>query len=432
MKKDRKPDPAIDGPAFPDPSPYWQTASINPTLPTQDGPWGERCAELLIAATRLQEQLPPVTRVALAALVAHMNCYYSNLIEGHRTYPDEVETAVRLAADPAKSLKPAGTPKGDERTVLVAEALAHIRAQADLRLRLVTESAWDPATPAGLAWIHRIFYGHLPAKHRWTATRSGEQRVKIVPGVLRDRAVQVGDHLPPEVAALPAFLARFAEAYAGITRPTPTTIAMIAASHHRFAWIHPFVDGNGRVARLLTDALVERSGLGADGLWCVGRGFARQVERYRALLAAADGKRTSDTDGRGPRTQAGLDQWCGFVVEVMLDQVRFMHGLVRPATLRERILTWSEREAAHGRLHPRAGRLIAEAVCVGSVTRGEATDLLRLADRYGREQIRILIAQGYLAGAEREPLRPAFPLHVVPWWFPDLFPGDVEQRLVRP
>ena len=76
--------------------------------------------------------------------------------------------------------------------------------------------------------------------------------------------------------------------------------------------------------------------------------------------------------------------------------------------------------------------MIAEAVCVGEVPRGDAADLLRLAERYGREQVRILIAQGYLSGAGREPLRPAFPLHVVPWWFPELFPGDVEQRLVRP
>lgn len=62
-------------------------------------------------------------------------------------------------------------------------------------------------------------------------------------------------------------------------------------------------------------------GLGADGLWCVGRSFARFLERYRSLLAGADREREHDTDGRGPRTQAGLDRWCAYVLETMLDQV---------------------------------------------------------------------------------------------------------------
>lgn len=219
----------------------------------------------------------------------------------------------------------------------------------------------------------------------------------------------VGKNIPPEVVCLPEFLARFTEAYRGCTKPNPTSIATIAASHHRFAWIHPFVDGNGRVARLLTDALVERSGLGAEGLWCVGRGFARSLDRYRSLLAGVDQERGHDTDGRGPRTQAGLDRWCAFVPEIMLDQVQFMHGLIRPADLRARIMAWAEREAAQDRLHPRAGRLIAEVLIAGSVSRSDAVDILRLTDRYGREQIRMLIQQGLLTAGEREPLRPAFP-----------------------
>ena len=386
-----------------------------------DRAWIDGCSELLIAATRLQEQLPPPTRQALAPLLAHMNCYYSNLIEGHRTYPGEVEQAVHSGT--------ARTDAGDQQRMLVHEAVAHIQAQAVIRNRLRTEPGWDPVAGESLAWMHQVFYGHLPEEFRWTATRSGSQRIPIVPGAWRDCPVEVGEHIPPEHAQLPEFLARFAEAYRDCTKPNPATIASIAASHHRFAWIHPFVDGNGRVARLLTDALVERSGLGADGLWCVGRGFARSLDRYRGLLAGADREREHATDGRGPRTQAGLDRWCDYVLEVMLDQVRFMHGLIRPTDLRNRIMTWAERETAQDRLHPRAGRLLAEVAIAGSVSRTDAVDILRLTDRYGREQIRILIQQGLVSAGEREPLRPAFPLKIVPWWFPGLFPGDVEQRL---
>lgn len=389
-----------------------------------DSAWGNACSELLVAATRLQEQLPSATCQALAPLLAHMNCYYSNLIEGHRTYPDEVEQAVESGAARAEA--------GDQQRMLVHEAVAHIQAQAEIHARLRTDPAWEPVAAESLAWMHQVFYGHLPELFRWTSTKSGTQRIAIEPGAWRDRPVVVGNHIPPEVTSLPKFLERFAEAYRDCTRPNPASIATIAASHHRFAWIHPFVDGNGRVARLLTDALVERSGLGANRLWCVGRGFARTLDRYRSLLAGADHEREHDADGRGPRTQAGLDRWCAYVLEVMLDQVQFMHGLIRPAGLRERIMTWAEREVAQNRLHPRAGRLIAEVVFAGSVSRMEAVDILRLTDRYGREQIRILIQQGLVVAGEREPLRPAFPLKTVPWWFPGLFPGDVEQRLDQP
>jgi Fic family protein len=407
--------------AIADPSPYVLTASLNPVHPTMGAAWIDSCSQLLIAATRLQEQLPATTRQALAPLLAHMNCYYSNLIEGHRTYPGEVEHAVQSGAARAEAT--------DQQRMLIHEAVAHIQAQAEIRNRLRTDSSWEPVAAESLAWMHQVFYGHLPEEYRWTATRTGAQRIAIVPGAWRDRPVEVGEHIPPEVARLPDFLARFAEAYRGCTRQNPSSIATIAASHHRFAWIHPFVDGNGRVARLLTDALVESSGLGADGLWCVGRGFARSLDRYRSLLAGADRARIHDTDGRGPRTQAGLDHWCAYVLEVMLDQVHFMHDLIRPANLRDRIMTWAERETAHNRLHPRAGRLIAEVIITGSISRTDAVDILHLTDRYGREQIRILIQQGLVTANEREPLRPAFPLKTVPWWFPGLFPGDVEQRL---
>ena len=424
IKRDTKHTRGKGEPALSDPSPYYLATSLNPVLPTIGSTWTNACCELLVASTRLQEQLPQATRQALAPLLAHMNCYYSNLIEGHRTYPDEVEAATASGA--------AQVDAGDQQRMLVHEAMAHIQTQAETRARLRTDPTWDPATPDALAWMHLVFYGHMPAESRWTETRSGTKRIAIEPGAWRTRPVVVGNHIPPEAARLPEFLARFSEAYAGFTKPNPESIAIIAASHHRFAWIHPFVDGNGRVARLLTDAMVDRIGLGADGLWCVGRGFARTLERYRSLLAGADGERVTATDGRGPRTQAGLDQWCNYVLKVMLDQVQFMHGLLKPTTLRERIQTWTEREVAHARLHPRAGRLIAEVIQVGAVKRSDAVDILRLTDRYGREQIRILIAQGLVTANEREPLRPCFPLHVAPWWFPGLFPGDVEQRLKPP
>src|SRR3546814_8167832 len=52
-------------------------------------------------------------------------------------------------------------------------------------------------------------------------------------------------------------------------------IIAMATAHHRFNWIHPFPDGNGRVSRLMSHAMGQAAGIGAHGLWSVSRGLAR-------------------------------------------------------------------------------------------------------------------------------------------------------------
>ena len=50
--------------------------------------------ELVTSALRLTAKLSPETVVAIAAKVRSMNCYYSNLIEGHNTHPIDIERAL--------------------------------------------------------------------------------------------------------------------------------------------------------------------------------------------------------------------------------------------------------------------------------------------------------------------------------------------------
>ncbi|MGQ0697999.1 MAG: Fic family protein [Panacagrimonas sp.] len=71
---------------------------------------------------------------------------------------------------------------------------------------------------------------------------------------------------------------------------------------HRLNWIHPFIDGNGRSARLHSHLALHRLGI-TQGLWSVMRGMAREQERYYALLNNADLPRRNDLDGRGPLSQ---------------------------------------------------------------------------------------------------------------------------------
>ncbi len=121
--------------------------------------------------------------------------------------------------------------------------------------------------------------------------------MEVLPGRLRTDNVQVGRHIAPSADELPGWMARFDES-APERYGRAEMLVAIAAGHHRLLWIHPFADGNGRVARLLSHALLRRVGVGSP-LWSVARGFARHVDTYRATLARADDPPQGALDGSG-------------------------------------------------------------------------------------------------------------------------------------
>ena len=165
-----------------------------------------------------------------------MNCYYSNLIEGHDTHPRDIDRA--LANDFVEEPK---------RRELQQEAVAHIHVQ-----RLI-DSGQDPdiwpATAAYAAWLHREFCSRLPGEMLVVTHPGSGERIPVVPGRWREYDVTVGRHLPPEPADLPRFLTRFDRAYQSPPLYKPRQVQAVGATHHRFLWIHPFLDGNGRVAQ---------------------------------------------------------------------------------------------------------------------------------------------------------------------------------------
>jgi hypothetical protein len=107
-------------------------------------------------------------------------------------------------------------------------------------------------------------------------------------------------------------------------------LMLIPVAHHRFNYIHPFPDGNGRVSRLMSHAMVQWAGVGAHGLWSVSRGLARGLEsrtEYFRMMDHADSPRQGDLDGRGNLSEKALQEFTQWFLEVCLDQVEFMSGL---------------------------------------------------------------------------------------------------------
>lgn len=105
--------------------------------------------------------------------------------------------------------------------------------------------------------------------------------VAIAPGALRNNPehdVAVGRHLPPNSESVRSFVDYFANRYRAAALSPAQRLLAIPAAHHRFNYIHPFVDGNGRVSRLMSHAMAYQAGIGAHGLWSISRGLARGAQ----------------------------------------------------------------------------------------------------------------------------------------------------------
>ncbi len=389
---------------------YFSPESMEPLLPAAgQRQLAELACEILTASGALSGQVhSPLVREKIAALVREMNCYYSNLIEGHKTTPRDIERALNHRFSSSPKIR-------DNQKLSVA----HIEVESQLTETLKTIS---PYSPDFLRWLHLAFYQGLPASLRVAETHGG-RRFEIEPGAFRSYMVDVGGHTPPHFSVVPAFLDRYFRFYGSEKIPATSRLVALAAAHHRLAWLHPFGDGNGRVARLHTQALLIHHRLDGGGLWTLSRGLARSRQQYYDLLSNADQRRANDLDGRGNLSDQALRDFCLFFLETMLDQIKFMGGLLDLPALRTRIERYFQFDAVHLPRHrDELMRVVKVLADEGEISR---TRVLELTGR-SSATVAALIKQGLAEGffttpSPKGPLRIAFPEKILAAYFPRLF-----------
>jgi Fic family protein len=381
-----------------------------------------RAEHLWELADDLGRHLHPLTLEVMAGTLRTVNCYYSNLIEGHDTHPIDIDRALHkdYSRDP-------------KRRDLQKEAWAHIEVQKLIEARLTEEPRLNVCAPEFLRWIHKEFYDRLPEDFRWVTGPSG-MREPVHPGEYRHHDVKVGVHIPLAPAELPGAMARFAEVYDPAGRPPVESLAMLGAAHHRLLWIHPFGDGNGRVTRLMTDAMLRRIGVKSHGLWTASRGLARARDRYRELLAGADAAKWDDYDGRGELTLKGLTGFSEFFLGVCADQVTYMSGVLEVDGLAARMERYAiarstglippppERPEAEGKLRPELAPLLRDLIYRGEIPRAEVPGRLGVLPRTARRIVEGGVAEGVLVAKTRKaPLRLAVPSTVAGYLLPGVY-----------
>jgi Fic family protein len=387
---------------------------IEPAL--LDEPTGaiaDAIAELAAAAATLGKALHPRTASNLADLVRIMNTYYSNLIEGRDIRPREIERALAGELD-----------QDEGRRNLQLEAAAHVRVQREVD-RLCAEAVLPaPASDAFLKWLHLEFYRDAPEAILLIKPAPTEFRMQ--PGEWRsgpEQDVAVGRHVPPPSSRIAEFMQYFEERFRFDRLGRAAQIMAIASAHHRFNYIHPFPDGNGRVSRLMSHAMSGVAGIGARGLWSVSRGLARGLESrtdYKRMMDYADTPRQGDLDGRGNLSLRALQEFVLWFVKVCLDQVTFMSSLFDLDNLSRRLTAYVQQSSP---LKPEADRLLREALLRGEFERGEIERITGLPERSARRVLNDVIGLGLLASdMPKGKVSLRFPAHALEILFPRLYP----------
>lgn len=365
-------------------------------------------AELASSAANLGNRLHPLTAANLADVVRIMNSYYSNLIEGNNTRPRDIERALAgdLEADPA-------------RRNLQIEAASHVRVQAAIDQLARQGALPEPASVDFIRWLHREFY--RDADPSMLVVTGAGRDFNMVPGEWRSRPehdVAVGRHIPPASPRVDEFMRYLADRYQFNTMGMAGKVVCMAISHHRFNFIHPFPDGNGRVSRLMSHAMAWHAGIAAGGLWSISRGLASRGE-YNQMMDLADSVRESDLDGRGNLSQKALIAFISWFLEVALDQVRFMSGLFELEALSRRL-----RALARELLLPAEAEFLLDTVMQrGEIDRGEVPRVISLPERSARRVLNALVEKGLLASTTpKSAVSLRFPASSLEILFPRLFP----------
>lgn len=328
-------------------------------------------------------QIHPRTAQSLASIVRVMNCYYSNLIEGHDTKLQDIERALNddFSDD-------------EQNRNLQIEAKAHIRVQEKIDNLYSLNQLPNPTSVEFIEWLHKEFYEG--ASSEMLMVRSNLRVLKLIPGKFRESEehnVTVGLHNPPTGENVAEFMRYFEQRYSKLGRTNQ--IIAIATAHHRLAYIHPFLDGNGRVCRLMSHAMSLNAGIGVHGLWSISRGLARGLKgssEYKRKMSLADSPRKGDLDGRGNLSLSELVDFTNWFLKLCLDQMDFMSALFDMKNLKDRLEYYvSSRE-----LKPEAFRILKAVLVEGEISRGDVEYLTGFKERQARNTLSSLTHDGIL------------------------------------
>lgn len=357
-------------------------------------------------SANLSISLPSALAEPLSVLIRAIDSHCSNFIEGHICEPVDIDRAIRGEYSDAAETRD-----------LQLETLAHISTQ-----KWIDEVGIGvaPYSAEAIRQVHKRFFEQLPHGSRVVRDGSGRQ-LTIEPGAIRTTGVQVGRHVAVSAGAVPRFLARMEQAY--IPKGKAESILVAACGHHRLLWVHPFLDGNGRVARLLSAAAL-KTAIGTKNMWSLSRGLAQKEKEYKTLLQSCDEPRRGSLDGRGTLSEGALAEFVEYFLTTCIEEVEFMHDLMQPDRLRARVRTWALEQMRTGGLPLGSDALLEALNSRGHLDSAEVVALIDATGGSTRKLIAELTDFGFIQSETlHSPLQLSFPIRLTDQLLPGLFPN---------
>lgn len=373
----------------------------------------EMATELITKSASLSGGHAPQTLEAVKELFYYVNCYYSNKIESQGTKPADIERAMKKEFS-----------QNTKEKNLQILAIAHLDVQRWIEYSFKNAS-FCPYDEIFIQEVHRRFYAADGMEPFCSIEHQGVL-YPVMPGVYRDKEVEVGRHLAPTPIKLSGLMAAFQSLYAATSKNTPISkIVHALSSHHRFVWVHPFMDGNGRVSRLILDAAMKYSRIQGYGLWSISRGLARSNDRYKEYLSKADQEKISGYDGRGPLSTKALEEFVEFMLSICIDQINYMSRYLRMDTfatrMEEYIVRSQKKEFDQEPLPDKTSNIINMILLKGECQRGELGTLTGIPDRTMTRILKKLLEQNILqSDSQKGPVRLKISAHMSGFLFPEI------------
>ena len=227
----------------------------------------------------------------------------------------------------------------------------------------------EPISADFIKELHRIVVNGL--------THEGDKRA----GAWRDepRYIANARHQPPESYDVPDLMRELID-YINNDEGEQYNLLKIAIANHRFVWIHPFGNGNGRTDRLMTYALLCKKGYIAPNkmrLFNPTAIFAGDRNKYYDTLALADDYKDEH-----------ILEWCEYFLSGVRDEIKKSESLADAEFINKKILLPSvDRMEKAGIVSKLEGNILGRAVRLGAIKASDIKDL------WGREVTSVAIAQ---------------------------------------
>lgn len=233
----------------------------------------------------------PLTPMVLSSLRETARLYtthYSTLIEGNKLEPDQIEVV----------LKHEGHFPGRERDE--HEVKGYYAALTQVEKWAATGTK---VTEKVIQTLHALVMAGGKMSVKPTEYREGQN-------VIRDGRTKAIVYMPPEAKDVKSLMAAMV---AWIHKNTELPCPMIAGiAHYQFATIHPYYDGNGRTARLVTTLILHLGGYDLKGLYSLEEYYAHNLGDYYEAISIGG----SHNYYMG-RAEADMTKWLEYFVEGM-------------------------------------------------------------------------------------------------------------------